>query len=106
MNILKFDKQFIFKGWGKKFSGQRAVLLSRIFNSKFLLREDGFIRSIKREGPLLSIVEDSKSIFYDSEKSNDLEDLIKSKITNLEIARLSSILNLYKANSVSKYNAS
>lgn len=104
MNILKFDKHFSFKGWGKKLSGKRAVLLARIFNSKFILREDGFIRSINREGPLLSIVEDGKSIFYDSGKSNDLEDLIKTKITNLEISRLSSIIKLYKANSVSKYN--
>jgi capsular polysaccharide export protein len=104
MKRFKIKKHLIFKGWGRKLSGKRAVLLSRIFNSSFLLKEDGFIRSIERNGPLLSFAEDSKSIFYDSQTPSDLEDLIKSEITDFERSRLSSILNLYKSNSISKYN--
>ncbi|EAJ2033532.1 capsular polysaccharide biosynthesis protein, partial [Campylobacter coli] len=41
-NITKED---FFVGWGRKKSGLKAVELAKKYNIKFLLLEDGFLRS-------------------------------------------------------------
>ncbi|MGI7163825.1 capsular polysaccharide biosynthesis protein, partial [Campylobacter coli] len=39
-------KEDVFVGWGRKNSGLKAVSLAKKHNAKFMLLEDGFLRSL------------------------------------------------------------
>jgi len=70
-----------FIGWGRKKSGLWAVKMAKIFNKKFLLLEDGFIRSIGLgvEGsPSFSIVKDDVGIYYDATSPSRLENILNN----------------------------
>ncbi|EIM4113738.1 capsular polysaccharide biosynthesis protein, partial [Campylobacter jejuni] len=43
---LKINKDDLFFGWGRKKSGLKAMNLAKKYNTKFILLEDGFIRSL------------------------------------------------------------
>ncbi len=99
-----------FYGWGRKKSGWNALRLSKLIkNSKFILREDGFIRSIGLgDSKSFSIVEDDIGIYYDATKPSRLEYLLnnydfKSDLKLLEKANSS--LALIKKYKISKYNS-
>ena len=36
-------------GWGNKFSGRRAKIFARLFNSSYLINEDGFIAIYRKK---------------------------------------------------------
>lgn len=79
-------------GWGRKASGNRAISRALIERKGFSLREDGFLRSVDREGPALSFVQDSQGIYYDASVSSDLEGFIAENLTNLQFSRTRNII--------------
>ena len=77
----KCNKQDIFMGWGRKKSGLRAQELAQKYNAKFMLLEDGFIRSLNlgvENAPSFSLVFDDIGIYYDATKSSRLENLLNT----------------------------
>ena len=93
-------------GWGRKRSGQVAQQKARASNDNFLLLEDGFIRSIERTDPPLSLMMDDIGIYYDAGNPSRLEQLISESLNRDEIDRANTIIRCWKDNRVSKYNAS
>ena len=74
--IPKIDKDAVFLGWGYKKSGLEAKEMP-----KYLLLEDGFIRSLGLgvEGyPAFSIVEDEKGMHYDAKKETTIENILNN----------------------------
>ncbi len=92
-------------GWGRKNSGKKAVFLSQQKGGKFLLAEDGFIRSIGREDYALSLVIDRLGIYYDATGPSDLERLIKIPLSSLETSRAQKLIHIWRITKISKYNS-
>ena len=61
---MKNHKSFKIVGWGNKFSGRRAKLIGSIFGLGYILKEDGFLRSISRNHDALSQLVDPSSAYY------------------------------------------
>ncbi len=100
-----------FYGWGRKKSGFKAVRLASLTeNSKFILREDGFIRSIGiglDDHKSFSIVEDDIGIYYDATKPSKLEYLLNNydfKSDNKLMEQANQALDLIRKYKISKYN--
>ncbi len=107
-----YSKDYIFYGWGRRKSGLRAIELSKKFNSKFVLLEDGFIRSLGlgvNASPSFSIVEDNIGIYYDATEPSKLENILNNYdfTSNQELIETSkkAIKYIIKHN-ISKYNNS
>jgi capsular polysaccharide export protein len=105
--IPKIDKEAVFLGWGYKKSGLEAKEMP-----KYLLLEDGFIRSVGLgvEGyPAFSIVEDEKGMHYDASIATTIEDILNTydfkKDTNL-MQLANDAIELIKQYKISKYNLS
>ena len=67
-------------GWGNKFSGRRAKFLGSILRLRYIIKEDGFLRSISRNDEPLSELVDSSSAYYCADENTDLDKLIKELI--------------------------
>ena len=98
-----------FYGWGRKKSGFNAIKLANLNeNSKFILREDGFIRSTGLgDSKSFSIVEDDLGIYYDAKTPSRLEFILsnydfKSDIKLLKKAKHA--IELIRKFKISKYN--
>ena len=100
----------IYRGWGRKLSGYRAIILAYILKSKFVLMEDGFIRSCGLgESPSFSFVEDDIGIYYDANRPSKLEELCNNFDfkNNIQLLTLSKqAIDLIRINKISKYNIS
>jgi len=102
-----YDKKNIAVGWGYKRSGLRAKK-----NAKYILIEDGFIRSIGlgvKGWPSFSIVEDDIGIYYDATYPSRLENILnrydfKNDKKLLQTAKKA--IELIKKHKISKYNHS
>ena len=92
-------------GWGRKKSGIKALALANSNSKPALLLEDGFLRSVDREGHALSLVLDQTGIYYDANTCSDLELFVKKTISDKEYQRSSALIKTWKDNSLSKYNA-
>ena len=93
-------------GWGLKPSGQRARSLAARHNRACWLLEDGFLRSSGSSNtPSWSLVVDDKGIYYDASNASRLEDLISKPLTSQEQARTRLLIELWKHERLSKYNA-
>lgn len=92
-------------GWGLKWSGQRAMSLAACHRRAFFLVEDGFLRSIGRHDLAMSLVLDGKGIFYDCTKPSDLECFTQNKLSQFEIKRARSLIEMWRSQRLSKYNA-
>jgi len=92
-------------GWGRKWSGQRAVALAAQHSRAFRLVEDGFLRSVGRDDPALSLVLDGKGIYYDCTGASDLEFLAQNTLSQSGIERARSIIAMWRAERLSKYNS-
>lgn len=99
-----------FVGWGRKNSGLWAEKMAKLTRKKFLLLEDGFIRSfgLGVEGsPSFSIVKDNVGIYYDATTPSKLENILnsydfKNNITLMKISKKARAkIVSYK---ISKYN--
>lgn len=93
------------KGWGRKESGFNAIKNATAGNLDYILNEDGFIRSIDRNAPSLSLCYDNLGIYYDASNPCLLESLIRSSLTNSEYIRVDLIVSKWKKFSTSKYNS-
>jgi capsular polysaccharide export protein len=92
-------------GWGRKWSGRRAVDLAAQLQKEFLLIEDGFLRSVGRFDPALSFVLDKTGIYYDATMPSDLEQLVQIKLSEVDIARSRSLIKMWRSERLSKYNS-
>ena len=102
---MKIFSNFYISGWGKKFSGLRANVLARIFGLKYIIKEDGFLRSIGRNDEPLSKLYDYCAAHYCAYERTYLDQLILNTLTHDQINRSLNILSIFKSNSVSKYNS-
>jgi len=78
-SLKYFFKKATFVGWGRKKSGLWAIKMAKLTNNRFLLLEDGFIRSfgLGVEGsPSFSIVRDDIGIYYDATSPSKLESIL------------------------------
>lgn len=104
-NIIKED---VFVGWGRKKSGLKAIELAKKYNAKFLLLEDGFLRSLNLgvENSLsFSIVKDDVGIYYDATMPSKLENILNSyEFSAEELEQAKKAIELIKKEKLSKYN--
>ncbi|MCH3701124.1 capsular polysaccharide biosynthesis protein [Campylobacter lari] len=104
-NIIKED---VFVGWGKKKSGLKAVELAKKYNTKFLLLEDGFLRSLNlgvEKSPSFSIVKDDVGIYYDATAPSKLENILNTyEFSYEELEQAKKTIELIKKEKLSKYN--
>lgn len=106
-NIEKFTEGYwnSILGWGRKKSGSQALRRAESENRPFLLLEDGFLRSVGREDPPLSLVLDDLGIYYDATSTSRLEQLIHASLAPEEEARARALIAAWRRGRVSKYNA-
>ncbi|EKN7390754.1 capsular polysaccharide biosynthesis protein [Campylobacter lari] len=104
-NITKED---FFVGWGRKKSGLKAVELAKKYNIKFLLLEDGFLRSLNlgvENSPSFSIVKDDVGIYYDAMTPSKLENILNTyEFSTEELEQAKKAIELIKKEKLSKYN--
>ncbi|EAK6304765.1 capsular polysaccharide biosynthesis protein [Campylobacter coli] len=104
-NITKED---VFVGWGRKKSGLKAVELAKKHNVKFLLLEDGFLRSLNlgvENSPSFSIVKDEIGIYYDATAPSKLENILNTyEFSSEELEQAKKAIELIKKEKLSKYN--
>ncbi|MBF7042054.1 capsular polysaccharide biosynthesis protein [Campylobacter volucris] len=108
-NIFKpINKKDIFLGWGRKKSGFKAIKLAKKYNCKFLLLEDGFLRSLNlgiENSPSFSIVKDDVGIYYDATASSRLENILNTyEFNEEELKQAKKAIKLIKQEKLSKYN--
>ncbi|MBK1973910.1 capsular polysaccharide biosynthesis protein [Campylobacter sp. TTU-622] len=106
--FLKIKKDDIFIGWGRKKSGLKAIDLAKKYRTKFMLLEDGFIRSLNlgvENSPSFSIIKDNIGIYYDATTPSKLENLLNTyKFKNEEVRQARKAIELIKKYKISKYN--
>lgn len=95
----------LYLGWGRKWSGRRAVAIAEAKGAEFRLLEDGFLCSVKREEFGLSLIFDHKGIYYDATVPSALEVLIAAPLSTSEKARTQTMMAAWRDNRLSKYNA-
>ncbi|EAI7262111.1 capsular polysaccharide biosynthesis protein [Campylobacter lari] len=104
-NITKED---VFVGWGRKKSGLKAVALAKKYNVKFLLLEDGFLRSLNlgvENSPSFSIVKDEVGIYYDATAPSKLENILNNyEFSHEELEQAKKAIEIIKKEKLSKYN--
>ncbi|EAK9907688.1 capsular polysaccharide biosynthesis protein [Campylobacter lari] len=104
-NITQED---IFVGWGRKKSGLKAIELAKKHNTKFLLLEDGFLRSLNlgvENSPSFSIVKDDVGIYYDANAPSKLENILNTyEFSTEEPEQAKKAIELIKKEKLSKYN--
>ncbi|MCV3467204.1 capsular polysaccharide biosynthesis protein [Campylobacter lari] len=104
-NIIKED---VFVGWGRKKSGLKAIELAKKYNAKFLLLEDGFLRSLNlgvENSPSFSIVKDDVGIYYDATMPSKLEKILNTyEFSTEELEQAKKAIELIKKEKLSKYN--
>ena len=91
-------------GWGRKPSGHRAIKLAARKGLPFLLLEDGFLRSVERSDPPLSLVVDDLGIYYDASAPSRLEKLVAEPLAESELQRALRLIKTWRDGRVSKYN--
>ncbi|EHN6902615.1 capsular polysaccharide biosynthesis protein [Campylobacter jejuni] len=105
---LKIKKDDLFFGWGRKKSGLKAMNLAKKYKAKFILLEDGFIRSLNlgvENSPSFSIVKDDIGIYYDATQPSKLENLLNTyEFKDEEIKQAKKAIELIKKYKISKYN--
>lgn len=105
---LKINKDDLFFGWGRKKSGLKAMNLAKKYKAKFILLEDGFIRSLNlgvENSPSFSMVKDDIGIYYDAIMPSKLENLLNTyEFKDEEIKQAKKAIELIKKYKISKYN--
>lgn len=91
-------------GWGRKRSGAAAQRLAARRQLPVLLLEDGFLRSVDRKDPPLSIVLDNLGIYYDATGPSLLEKLIPAPLCDAQVERSRALAHMWRQARVSKYN--
>ena len=91
-------------GWGRKPSGERARRMRCSDRLAFPVLEDGFLRSVEREGAPLSLVVDDLGIYYDCRHPSRLEELILEPLDQGETCRAQALIRAWRQARASKYN--
>lgn len=92
-------------GWGRKWSGRRAVAISARTGAQFQLIEDGFLRSVGRLDQTSSLVFDDRGIYYDATAPSQLEELITAPLTSEAQTRAEHLVQVWRSLRLSKYNS-
>ncbi len=104
------NKSGIFYGWGRKKSGLKAMTHSQKYHSKYILLEDGFIRSLDlgvNGSPSFSLVEDDVGMYYDAVTPSKLENILNNYDFSSDatlILQAKEAIKLIKEHHISKYN--
>lgn len=93
-----------FVGWGRKWSGRRAAELARVHSTSCLLLEDGFLRSVQRNDPPVSVLVDDLGVYYDANAPSRLEAMIKEPLSLSGKTRAQEVIAMWRAARLSKYN--
>ncbi|EOJ1646536.1 capsular polysaccharide biosynthesis protein [Campylobacter jejuni] len=105
---LEIKDNDLFFGWGRKKSGLKAMNLAKKYKAKFILLEDGFIRSLNlgvENSPSFSMVKDDIGIYYDATAPSKLENLLNTyEFKDEEIKQAKKAIELIKKYKISKYN--
>lgn len=91
-------------GWGRKWSGDRAVAIAAKGNTGFILLEDGFLRSCGRMDDTLSLVFDNQGIYYDATRPSQIEGAILEQLSADEHERAKDVIGKWREFGLSKYN--
>jgi len=91
-------------GWGRKPSGQRAVTLARLLRRPYVLLEDGFLRSVARDAPSLSLLVDDIGCYYDATAPCRMELAIAIGASGEQSAQARALIAAWCAAGLSKYN--
>ncbi|WP_173931550.1 capsular polysaccharide biosynthesis protein [Chelativorans sp. Marseille-P2723] len=93
-------------GWGRRKRARAAWILAAREGLAFLTVEDGFLRSVERDDPPLSLVVDDVGIYFDCSAPSRLEALISRPIRADEEQRAKALIRMWREGRVSKYNHS
>jgi capsular polysaccharide export protein len=91
-------------GWGRKPSGRRAIWLAALLRRRFALLEDGFIRSVARHAPTLSLLVDEIGVYYDAHRPSAMEQAIAQGIDASQAERARRLAHRWRTHRISKYN--
>jgi len=91
-------------GWGRKPRPRLIPWLPSWSHLPFLSLEDGFLRSVDRNDPPLSLIIDAVGIYYDASSSSSMEIRIPRTLTPEENRRAENIAAAWRSGRVSKYN--
>ncbi len=103
-------KDSVFYGWGRKKTGWNAIVLAQKYHCKFILLEDGFIRSFDlgiKGSSSFSLVQDEVGIYYDATSPSALENLLNTydfKSDSMLINTAKEAMELVVKHNISKYN--
>ena len=109
-NLLQIFYKKDFHGWGRKRTGRFALWCHKTFGGKFMLLEDGFIRSLGLGvdgSPSFSIVKDDKGIYYDATTPSRLEHVLNTHDFEYDLELMQTAkdaIELIKKHHISKYN--
>lgn len=95
----------VYLGWGRRWSGRRAMAIATTAGKQFQLIEDGFLRSVARMDLAISLIFDGKGIYYDATVPSRIEALILEALSADDEVRARSIMAEWRAHRLSKYNA-
>lgn len=104
MDAFLADHPRALVGWGRKASGRRAVMAARWLRRPFVLLEDGFLRSVDRKAPPLSLILDDQGCYYDAASPSRIETAIAQGVTEGEAERARDIMARWRESGLSKYN--
>lgn len=94
-------------GWGIKPNTAKARAFAAQADLPFLALEDGFLAYMGHgQTPRLSLIADSRGIYYDAQNPSDLEVLIQkgTPLDHAEMVRIDRVIARIKAAGISKYN--
>lgn len=94
----------IMAGWGRGIHARLAKRLAINRALPFLTLEDGFLRSVERNDPPLSLLQDDIGIYYDATQPSRLERLISRPLSATELHRAKELIGLWRRGRISKYN--
>ncbi|MEY2943946.1 MAG: hypothetical protein RLY97_1960, partial [Pseudomonadota bacterium] len=72
----------------------------------YVLLEDGFIRSLHRHDPPLSLLIDSTGTYYDATATSDMETAIAGGVSGEQAIRARALMTQWQNAAISKYNHS
>lgn len=91
-------------GWGRKRSGRRAQWIARVLRRPVALLEDGFVRSLDRGAPSLSVIIDDLGVYYDARSASRMEQAIAQGADVAQAKRARALAAAWQAGGISKYN--
>jgi capsular polysaccharide export protein len=92
-------------GWGRGSRSKAAQWLASQLSVPFLTLEDGFLRSVGRMSPPLSLIVDEVGIYFDATLLSNFELLVTEDLEPQPKARITALMQLWRSECLSKYNA-